>query len=91
MSAIEADPRKAAYRKINDAINELIALVNDESDDDETTLVPTDWVVLVGTQGIDDDGDRVGGVNLFPKDGSQPTYITTGLVTVAQGFLVSRD
>lgn len=82
------DPRKAAYRKIDEAVNELIGIINDESDD-KNPFVPTDYVVVVGTQCIDDEGDRIGSVTMFPKDGSQPHYITAGLVTVAQAFLIS--
>ncbi|NIH98912.1 hypothetical protein FHU31_005936 [Mycolicibacterium fluoranthenivorans] len=42
---------------------------------------------LVGWMAYDNDGDRFGGVSLFPKQGSQPAYITTGLVASAQHSL----
>jgi hypothetical protein len=32
---------------------------------------------------IDDDGDRVGGLHAFPRDGCQPVYITKGLLVHA--------
>lgn len=84
------DARRAAYQKLDDAVNELIAIANTESDDgDEPLLVPTDYVLLTGLQGVDDDGDRVGGVNIFPKGGSQPAYITRGLVATAQDWLAA--
>ncbi|SHQ63075.1 Uncharacterised protein [Mycobacteroides abscessus subsp. bolletii] len=82
------DLRKAAYRKIDEAVNELISIANDEADDGQPAI-PTDYVVVVGSQWIDDVGDRVGGICIFPRGGSQPSYITTGLVATAQAFLTS--
>lgn len=77
------DERKAAaYRKLDEATRELAEISRAEDDDgDLTQYMPTDYVLIVGLQGIDDDGDRVGYVTMFAKDGCQPRYITTGLLT----------
>ncbi|MFA4080492.1 hypothetical protein ONA92_02100 [Mycobacteroides salmoniphilum] len=56
----------------------------------EPTSIPTDYVLVVGAQLIDDDGDRVGGVSYFPKGGSQPPYITAGLLEVARAMLAGQ-
>ncbi|MDO3335141.1 DUF7213 family protein [Mycobacteroides abscessus] len=60
------------------------------ADSDEPTSIPTDYVLVVGAQLIDDDGDRVGGVSYFPKGGSQPPYITAGLLEVARAMLARQ-
>lgn len=74
--------RAAAYRKLDEAVRELTEISHTEDDDgDPTRYMPTDYVLIVGVQGIDDDGDRVGYVTMLPKDGCQPRYITMGLLT----------
>ncbi|SIC88120.1 DUF7213 family protein [Mycobacteroides abscessus] len=85
------DARRAAYEKLDEAVNALVDVMNNESEDcdDDTLLIPTDYVLLVGLQGVDDDGDRVDGVNFFPKGGSQPGYITRGLVATTSDWLAS--
>lgn len=50
-------------------------------DDDE---VMTDAVLVIGAQSIDDDGDRIGRVVVFGRGGSQPPYITVGLLEYAR-------
>ena len=47
----------------------------------------TDTVLVVGMQCFDDDGERVGHVIVFPRGGSQPSYITTGLLHTAVNLI----
>lgn len=68
--------KKAAYAKFDDAIVEL-SNVFCEVDGE----IAVDAVLIVGAQRVDDDGDRVGGVTIFPRHGSQPFYITSGLMS----------
>jgi len=82
--------RAAAYQKLDEVVRELTAITEDESDDDgQLRYTATDYVLIVGAQTIDNDGDRVGYVTLYPQGGSQPSYITTGLVAQAEGFLAA--
>lgn len=53
-------------------------LLNERDDCEGWTVVDT--VLVVGMQCFDDDGDRVGHVIVFPRGGSQPSYITGGLI-----------
>lgn len=78
---------KAALNRLEDVVNEIHRLC---ADPDEPTSIPTDYVLVVGAQLIDDDGDRVGGVSYFPKGGSQPPYITAGLLEVARAMLAGQ-
>ncbi|QSM04895.1 Uncharacterised protein [Mycobacteroides abscessus subsp. bolletii] len=78
---------KAAFNRLEDVVNEIHRLC---ADSDEPTSIPTDYVLVVGAQLIDDDGDRVGGVSYFPKGGSQPPYITAGLLEVARAMLARQ-
>lgn len=82
-----ADRRKAAYAKLAEVVAELIDISNHE-ENDGMPMVPVDYVLLIGGQWIDSDGDRCGGVGCYPKDGWQPHYITRGLLTEAQARLL---
>jgi len=79
----------AAYRKLDEVVRELTAITEDESDQGEPRYTATDYVLIVGAQAIDNDGDRVGYITVYPQNGSQPSYITTGLVAQAEGFLAA--
>lgn len=83
-----AERRKAAYAKLAEVVSELIDASNHE-DDDGMPMVPVDYVLLIGGQWIDSDGDRHGGVGCYPRDGSQPHYITAGLLADALAKLQS--
>lgn len=81
--------RAAAYQRLDEVVRELTAITEDESDDGQPRYTATGYVLIVGAQTIDNDGDRVGYVTVYPQGGSQPSYITTGLVAQAQGFLAA--
>lgn len=69
---------KDAYSALNTAIDQLVA-----SDDELAQELPetvTDAVLLLGVQFFTDGGDRCGRVLLYPRNGSQPYYITEGLL-----------
>lgn len=79
---------EAAYRQLADAVEALHRLA--EQANPEPPAVATDWVLLVGAMYIDDEsGQRGGVVEVYPRDGSQPAYITTGLV-IAAAQLVNK-
>jgi hypothetical protein len=73
-------------RKLDEAVHELYRLLEQDTDEpDDPPGYPTDYVLIVGSMFIDnDDGGRLGCVSVFPKEGSQPAYITTGLVESAR-------
>ena len=83
-------PTKAAYAQLNQAIEELLASDDVLDDDDGMPEMVTDSVLLVGLQFVDHDGDRCGRVILYPRDGSQPHYITEGLLHAALSVISER-
>lgn len=77
-----------SYQALDDAIN---ALMQEHCDDVlNDGAIPVDAVLVVGTQRIDADGDRVGGLWIFPRTGSQPYYLTTGLLDAARNMLYAK-
>lgn len=46
--------------------------------------VPVDAVLLIGVQHVEDDGARTGHVEVYPRSGAQPSYITRGLLSEAR-------
>lgn len=63
--------RAAAYQRLDEVVRELTAITEDESDDGQPRYTATDYVLIVGAQTIDNDGDRVGYVTVYPQGGSQ--------------------
>ena len=86
----ETPELKAAYEELDLVVRKLVALAWPPEEDDHPSTV-TDWVVVVGQQFYDDDGDRVGAVGLFPREGSQPSYITEGLLSSALNNQQNRE
>lgn len=80
--------RQAAHAELEAAIDAYLKVV--QQDDDCHDVMAVDAVLLVGVQWIDDDGDRCGNVCILPRDGSQPTYITLGLLGLAKERIVAR-
>jgi hypothetical protein len=78
--------RKQAYEALDAAAAALVATVRACEEVDSEYDYPetiTDLVLVVGTQWIDNDGDRNGRMMAFPRNGSQPYYITDGLLNAA--------
>lgn len=63
-----------AVQALEHAIKEVAELMAEDGE------VVTDAVLILGVQSIGNDGSRDGRVLGFPRNGSQPPYITTGLV-----------
>ena len=42
--------------------------------------VAVDAVLIVGLQHVEDDGARTGHVEVYPRSGAQPSYVTRGLI-----------
>lgn len=78
--------RRDAYIALDAAADALVAAAQACEEVDEDCNYPetvTDLVLVVGTQWIDNDGDRGGRAFVFPRNGSQPYYITDGLLDAA--------
>lgn len=71
----------AAAAALENAIRAVAELMFDDNE------VIVDAVLILGAQRIDDDGDRIGRVGNFPRHGSQPTYITAGLLNQAMDLV----
>ena len=75
----------AAFDLLDQAIAALFTATRD--DDNTPHDVPVDAVLLVGVQRVDDEGDRIGYVEVYPRAGSQPAYITRGLIDEGRKLL----
>ncbi|TDO18148.1 hypothetical protein EV580_1330 [Mycobacterium sp. BK086] len=79
---------RKAYSKLDEAATELFRLLERDTDNPgDPPAIPTDYVLVVGSMYIDSDGDRCGITSHFPKDGSQPVYVTDGLLSQALAHL----
>lgn len=79
--------RKEAYEALEDAIlkvNAMLIAADDEDGEDVPEMMAVDAVLLIGSQWIDEEGDRCGVVNIIPRHGWQPGYVTAGLLATAQ-------
>lgn len=76
------DERKAAaYTKIQEAVDELTACL-DQSGDGETYM-PVAHVLLIGGKRYDDEGRSEGCVYVCPAHGKQANWETEGLLSSA--------
>lgn len=80
------DRKRKAYADLEQALHALLTIAReDEAEDGDSPEALTDWVIVTGSQFYDEDGDRAGAVTILPRDGSQPAYITVGLLREALG------
>ncbi|AOE44905.1 hypothetical protein BI084_gp93 [Gordonia phage Terapin] len=83
MSSLE-EREKAAYEKLAEVVTELTA-IRDEMyplDSSDEAEVPTCWVLCVGYESMPN-GQHPGldgSVTIFPRDGRQPGWKTSGLL-----------
>ena len=73
----ERDAVKAAATALEQAIEALWAI---HDPDRPAGAMVVDAVLVLGVQHVEDDGDRVGYVEVFPRGGSQPSYVTRGML-----------
>lgn len=77
--------RPEACKALEDAVAAIAEYVLDGDE------VVTDAVIILGAQNINEDGDRGGRVLVFPRHGSQPPYITIGLLDAACQLVLNAD
>lgn len=77
------DQERVAFDLLDQAVEACFAIDNE----DNGNGVPVDAVLLIGVQHIEDDGARTGHVEVYPRRGAQPAYITRGIVTEATKLL----
>jgi hypothetical protein len=80
---MSADQERAAFDLLDQAIEACFAIDNEDGDNG----VPVDAVLIIGCQHIEDDGCRVGHVEVYPRRGAQPAYITRGITAEATKLL----
>ncbi|QFG06065.1 hypothetical protein KDW75_gp64 [Mycobacterium phage Mercurio] len=82
-----------AMRTALDALDAAIvdvfeAIRSDAPEDTPADAIPVDAVLLIGVQHIDSDDDaRIGYVEVVPRHGAQPAYITRGLLDDARHLI----
>lgn len=69
-----------AYKALEDAIEALSLNADPDGEDGDLAV---DAVLLVGYQKYDDEGNRRSTTAIYPRNGSQPSYITMGLLHMA--------
>lgn len=75
------DDQRAAFALLDQAIEACFAIGGPNAG------TPVDAVLVIGVQHIEDDGARTGHVEVYPRTGAQPAYITRGLVGEARKLL----
>lgn len=68
---------KCRYDSAFAALDEAVARLTQLSDCEGMAV---DAVLIVGLQHVEDDGSRTGHVEVYPRSGAQPSYVTRGLI-----------
>ena len=71
---------KAAFELLDQAITACTRLSGCDG-------VAVDAVLIVGIQHVENDGARTGHVEVYPRSGAQPSYITRGLIDEGRELL----
>lgn len=69
------------------ALEDAILAFSDYALEEEVVV---DALLILGCQAIDDDGDRIGRIMALPRHGSQPPYITLGLLRDLEYVVTER-
>ncbi len=78
-----SDPFSSVNEATELAINEVNQALAELNGGDGMPEIVTEAVLIVGTQYYNKVGDRCGRVFIFPRNGSQPYYISHGLMMSA--------
>lgn len=81
-----AHEEREAFALLDEAIDALSAIARHH--DSDPNDVPVDAVLIVGVPAVDNAGDRMGHVEVYPCAGSQPADVR-GLISAA-GTLLDR-
>lgn len=68
---------KCRYDSAFAALDHAVAALTRLSDCEGMAV---DAVLIVGLQHVEDDGARTGHVEVYPRSGAQPSYVTRGLL-----------
>lgn len=93
MSETEESSFREQRMEILGELNYIVErLARIDSEENGQDFFPSAHVLLVGYECIDPDDDgMIGSVALFPKDGSQATWKTQGLMSRALALLSRSD
>ena len=75
---------KCRYDSAFAALDEAVARLTRLSDCEGMAV---DAVLIVGLQHVEDDGARTGHVEVYPRSGAQPSYVTRGLIDEGRALI----
>jgi hypothetical protein len=76
----DAQSHAHAFGLLDQAITACVALSGCDG-------VAVDAVLIVGLQHVEDDGARTGHVEVYPRTGAQPSYVTRGLIDEGRALI----
>src|SRR5687768_9135032 len=86
--------RKALHEKLSEVVEGFTALENDRPDVDlseGSQMYAATYVLVIGYERVDDNGDSWGPVGAYPKDGSQPQWKMQGILGCAMDLEQTED
>lgn len=77
------DRRLAAYRKMEELVYELTAILDEEEGEADQPMVPTGWCLAVGYDVLPENRSpgNDGATAMFPRDGRQAGWKTAGILS----------
>ncbi|AMS02637.1 hypothetical protein BJD55_gp129 [Gordonia phage Yvonnetastic] len=82
--------RVAAYAKLEQVVQELSDISDEEADGELEPNVPTAWALVIGFDYVSDDGGSGGYTGIYPRDGQQAGWKTTGILSQALAYLSGK-